>query len=136
MRASALTVALVLNSLESPAYAQSWEIPRNATTVKSPLSASPTVLRNGRTLYVSKCAKCHGPEGKGDGPDTTNDAAHRPADLTSGFRASLNPDGVLFYKIWNGRTQPTMPAFKGQLTRDEVWAVVAYVKTLRKAPDQ
>jgi mono/diheme cytochrome c family protein len=43
---------------------------------------------------------------------------------------------VLFYKIWNGRTQPTMPAFKGQLTRDEVWAVVAYVKTLRKAPDQ
>jgi mono/diheme cytochrome c family protein len=27
-----------------------------------------------------------------------------------------------------------MPAFKAQLTRDEVWAIVEYVKTLRKAP--
>jgi mono/diheme cytochrome c family protein len=122
-RAPAWASALVLLWLASPAYAQGWEVPRNASTEKSPLSLTPTVLKNGRALYVSKCAKCHGPQGKGDGPDTTNDLAHRPADLTSAFRASLNPDGVLFYKIWNGRKQPTMPAFKAQLTRDQVWAL-------------
>jgi mono/diheme cytochrome c family protein len=66
----------------------------------------------------------------------TNDLAHRPADLTSAFRAQFNPDGVVFYRIWNGRTQPTMPAFRAKLSRSDVWAVVEYVKTLRKAPDR
>ena len=56
----------------------------------------------------------------------------RPADLTLAARASANPDGVLFYKVWNGRSRPKMPAFKSQLTKDDVWAVVEYVKTLRK----
>jgi len=32
----------------------------------------------------------------------------------------INPDGVLFYKIWNGRTQPTMPAYKDRLSKDDV----------------
>jgi mono/diheme cytochrome c family protein len=93
------------------AYAQGWEIPRGASTEQSPLSPTAAVLKKGRLLYVSRCAKCHGPEGKGDGPD-----------------------GVLFYKIWNGRTQPTMPALKTKLTRNDVWAIVEYVKTLRKPP--
>jgi len=125
--------ALVLFWPGSLAYAQGWEIPGGASTEKSPLSPTAAVLKKGRLLYVSRCAKCHGPEGKGDGPDATNDRAHRPADLTSGFRARLNPDGVLFYKIWNGRTQPTMPALKTKLNRNDVWAIVEYVKTMRKS---
>jgi mono/diheme cytochrome c family protein len=128
--------ALVVLSLGSLAHTQSWEIPRSASTEKSPLSPTSTVLKHGRSLYASHCAKCHGPEGEGDGPDMTNDLAHRPADLTSAFRAQFNPDGVVFYRIWNGRTQPTMPAFRAKLSRNDVWAIVEYVKTLRKAPDR
>jgi hypothetical protein len=64
--------------------------------------------------------------------DTTNDRAHRPPDLTEAFRGQFNPDGVVFYRIWNGRIQPTMPAFKTKLTTGEAWAIVAYVQTLRK----
>ena len=133
-RVRAGTSALVLLGLGSFAYAQGWEIPPGASAEKSPLSPTPAVLAKGRALYASHCAKCHGPEGKGDGADTTNDPAHCPADLTEAFRARFNPDGVLFYRIWNGRTQPTMPAFKTKLSRNQVWAVVEYVKTLRKAP--
>jgi mono/diheme cytochrome c family protein len=124
--------SLVLPSLGSVAYVQGWQIPQAALTEASPFSPTRTVLAKGKTLYVTHCAKCHGPEGKGDGPDKTNDLAHRPADLTDAFRADLNPDGVLFYKIWNGRAQPTMPAFRTKLTRNDVWVVVEYVKTLRK----
>jgi mono/diheme cytochrome c family protein len=126
--------ALVLTWLGSVAYAQGWQIPRGALTEASPLSPVPAVLAKGKTLYVAHCAKCHGLKGKGDGPDKTNDLAHRPADLTDAFRARLNPDGVLFYKIWNGRAQPTMPALKTKLTRNDVWAIVEYVKTLRESP--
>ena len=43
-------------------------------------------------------------------------------DLTNAKRAARNPDGVVFYKIWNGRTKPKMPAQKDELTKDQVWA--------------
>jgi mono/diheme cytochrome c family protein len=115
------------------ASAQEWEIPRGAATTKSPLSPTPTLLGKGKALYNRHCVKCHGPDGKGDGPDKTNDLAHPPADLTSTFRATFNPEGVMFYKIWNGRGQPTMPAFKTQLTDRDVWTIVEYVKTLRNS---
>ena len=32
----------------------------------------------------------------------------------------------------NGRKKPKMPAVKDKLTKEQVWAVVAYVQTLRK----
>ena len=63
---------------------------------------------------MSNCQKCHGPEGKGDGPDS--DPRMPAADLTDGFRAELNPDGVLYYRIFNGKP-PVMPAFKSSLTQ-------------------
>ena len=53
------------------------------------------------------------------------------ADLTDSFRADLNPDGVRFHRIANGKP-PVMPAFKSQLTPEEIWTVVAYAKSLRK----
>ena len=57
--------------------------------------------------------------------------------LTDELRTELNTEGVLFYKVWNGhaiqlRTQvDDMPAFQGKLSKDEVWAVVEYLKVLR-----
>ncbi len=129
-RSRASIAALMLTGLGSLAYAQGWEIPARGRTEKSPLSPTPAVITKGKAIYTANCAKCHGAEGKGDGPDRTNDPAHPPADLTSAFRVQFNPDGVLFYKIWNGRTQPTMPAFKTKLARNDVWSVIAYIKTL------
>jgi hypothetical protein len=38
----------------------------------------------------------------------------------------------MFYKIWNGRTRPKMPAMKSELDAMEVWTVIHYVKTLRR----
>jgi hypothetical protein len=37
----------------------------------------------------------------------------------------------MFYKVWNGRTKPKMPAFKTDIPRSDAWAVVLYAKTLR-----
>lgn len=110
--------------------AQGWQIPETARDEKSPLTPTADVLKKGKAIYSTQCQKCHGPEGKGDGPD--GDPEHRPGDLTDASRASRNPDGVMFYKAWNGRKEPKMPAFKSSLTKDEVWRVVEYAKSLRK----
>jgi mono/diheme cytochrome c family protein len=115
---------------QPPPSPNGWQIPENAREEKSPLQPSPEVLKKGKSLYDGKCAKCHGPQGKGDGPD--GDKQHPPADLTDASRAERNPDGIMFYKVWNGRKDPKMPAFKSELTRDEVWTVVEYVKSLRQ----
>jgi len=107
-----------------------WMIPEGAKDEKSPLKASAAdVAKKGKSLFQSNCQKCHGPEGKGDGPDS--DPKEPAADLTDNFRTPLNPDGVLYYKVWNGHP-PAMPAFKSKLTKDEVWTVVGFVKTFRK----
>lgn len=105
-----------------------WQIPPTAKDEKSPLKANADVLKKGKAIYDRECAKCHGKEGKGDGPDGDKD--HLPADLTDSFRAPLNPDGVMYYKIANGHGND-MPAFKGKLSKDEIWQVVEYAKSLR-----
>lgn len=111
---------------------QGWLIPPGGKDETSPLTRSPQVLRQGADLFAAHCARCHGPEGKGNGPD-----ADYAADLTDEYRFALNTDGVLFYKVWNGhavqlRTQiDDMPPFKDRLTREQVWAVVEHLKTFR-----
>jgi len=105
-----------------------WTIPADAADLKSPLTPSPAVLKKGASIFESRCRLCHGPEGRGNGP--LSDPAHPAADLTAGVAADLAPDGVLFYRVWNGKRP--MPAFKSELSQEDVWAVVEYVKTLKK----
>ena len=94
-----------------------------------PVERDPTT---GEPIYRGKCQRCHGKEGKGDGPDADHD---KPAgNFTDRMRVAFNPDGVMFYKVWNGRSiAPKMPAFKSEgLSKDEVWTVIRFVNTLRK----
>jgi mono/diheme cytochrome c family protein len=132
MRNLALQLAAAILCASAVALAQSgWTIPAAGRDEKSPLQPTADVLKKGASVYKSKCQRCHGKEGKGDGPESDPDGP--AADLTDASRESVNPDGVLFYKVWNGRSKPKMPAFKSEMTKDDAWAVVEYVKTLRKS---
>ena len=123
----AFVVAPLLGVLVA-AQAKTWTIPEGANDEKNPVAVSSDVIAKGASLYKSNCAGCHGPKGRGDGPNVDkSDRKNRPANLT----LSRNPEGVVFYKIWNGRKDPDMPAFKSRMTRDEAWSVVSYVITLR-----
>ena len=125
-------VAILLCVLCALLSAQTgWTIPPDAASEKSPLTSSPKVIEEGKDQYSHHCERCHGKKGLGDGPEVDRkDRKSRPANLTF----SRNPDGVMFYKIWNGRHDPHMPAFKSEMTRDEVWAVVAYITTSLRPP--
>jgi len=119
----ALTFAQAVNS-------EGWQVPADAAQKKNPLEASAKVIDQGKSLFKNYCQRCHGATGVGDGPDADPD--HKPGNLTDASRAASNPDGVMYYKIWNGRKQPRMPAFKNDLTENEVWAIIRYATTLRK----
>ena len=108
---------------------RTWTLPDDADTKKNPLNADEKTLTEGKALYKAKCARCHGPAGLGDGPDGDPELE---INLTEPKRAARNGDGVVYYKILNGRGRPKMPAFKDELTEQQIWAVVTYVQTLRK----
>jgi len=111
---------------------QGWLIPPGGREEKSPLTASAEVVKRGQDLFAANCARCHGADGRGNGPESDH-----AADLTDDLRTELNTEGVLFYKVWNGhavqlRVQvDDMPAFKDTLTREQVWSLVEYLKVLR-----
>jgi mono/diheme cytochrome c family protein len=108
-----------------------WTLPPDAAETKNPLTVDDTLLATGKKVFSDKCQKCHGPKGLGDGPDADPDFAEE-MNLTNPKRAERNPDGVVFYKVSNGRKNPKMPTFKDELAQDQIWAVVAYVQSLRK----
>lgn len=128
-----LVVALALvGTVTATAQYQGWLIPPGGKEERSPLATAADAAAQGRAIYTAHCARCHGPEGKGNGADSDH-----AADLTDEYRSSINTEGVLFYKVWNGhavqlRTQiDDMPAFSERLSRDQVWTVVEYLKALR-----
>jgi mono/diheme cytochrome c family protein len=114
---------------------EGWTVPANAAEEKNPIAVTPQTLAAGRALFQKNCRRCHGPKGVGDGPDADPDHM-ADMDLTNPKRAANNPDGVIFHKVWNGRQDPKMPAFKEELSREQVWTIVAYVQTLRKGSSQ
>lgn len=125
-----LTCAAAVLFGEAPGRSDGWQIPQGAERERNPIAVDAGVVARGQRLYRSKCQRCHGLDGAGTGPDADPD--HAPGDLTDGGRAARNPDGVMFYKIWNGRKKPQMPAMKAEIDRNEVWTVIHYVKTLRR----
>ena len=126
------TPLLLCCALVGGAQYPGWWVPPGGVNEKSPLTASQATIAKGKELFTATCARCHGPEGKGSGPESAY-----AADLTDDLRIELNTEGVLFYKIWNGRVsygkgpKEDMPAFQGKLGQDQVWALVEYLKVLR-----
>jgi mono/diheme cytochrome c family protein len=125
-----VAVDVVKVATQAPEDSEGWHIPAAAATERNPEPINPAVLARGQSLYKAKCQRCHGADGAGHGPEA--DPNHPAGDLSNARRASLNPDGVLFYKIWNGRAKPKMPAMKTDISQGDVWTVIHYVKTLRK----
>lgn len=119
-----LALGMGLGVAVSAQYA-GWTIPDGGKDEKSPVKNAADAAKRGKALFATNCQKCHGALGKGDGPDSQN-----AADLTDEYRTELNPEGVLYYKVWNGHAAD-MPASKSKLTKDETWAVVEYLKVLR-----
>ena len=90
----------------------------------------------GKKTYGILCASCHGNAGKGDGPAAAT-LPTKPADHTDGKRMQSLSDQFLFDIIKNGGhsvgKSPLMPAWGGQLKDQDIWNLVAYIRSLTKS---
>jgi cytochrome c oxidase cbb3-type subunit 3 len=83
--------------------------------------------------FVRFCSKCHGTEGKGDGPQA-DALTTKPRDFTDCGRMKALSDETLFTAIKDGgeavHLSKDMPAWKDGMDDDEIHALVAYVRSL------
>ncbi|MBI4400684.1 MAG: c-type cytochrome [Nitrospirae bacterium] len=104
-------------------------------------------VAKGRQLYNYYCAGCHGAHGRqNEGYNWGHMPDPRPKDLSAKVEMSTLKDEEIFATISRDMKDttpevgdkigddefavPTMPTFKYTLSEEEIWAIVAYVRTL------
>src|SRR6266545_4606627 len=91
----------------------------------------------GKAKYDANCTGCHGTTGKGDGPAAAA-LNPKPQDHTNGKVMNALSDKYLFDIIKDGgapmKKAPFMPASNKKLTDQEIWDVVAYIRSLANPP--
>jgi mono/diheme cytochrome c family protein len=83
----------------------------------------------GADVYKAKCATCHGQDGSGNTPVGKS---LQVADLRSAAVQSKS-DTELTQSVTEGKNN--MPGFKGNITDDEIHAVVTFVRTFAAKGD-
>ena len=128
---AALAAGLLLAGWVS-AQDKDWQAPPEAKKVKNPVAPTPDNLATARAIFMDKCAKCHGDKGAGDGPEAEM-YDPSPANFTDAHMMNEMTDGEIFWKMTEGRKP--MPSFKNELTDEQRWQLVNFLRTLApKAP--
>ncbi len=101
--------------------------PAQSRMLASPLDLVEADVTAGQAAFATRCATCHGADGKGGRPARPNGPP--ASDLT---RADLrtHADGELYWVIANGIAESGMPPFASGLSELERWQVVAYLRRL------
>jgi len=91
----------------------------------------------GKAKYDSLCGGCHGTSGKGDGPAAAA-LKPKPQDHTNGKYMNGLTDKALFDITKGGgvgvKKSPLMPAWGNTLKDDDIWNLVAYIRSLAQPP--
>jgi len=98
----------------------------------APLGPVSADVAAGKRIYAERCANCHGPTGKGDGPSAAA-LASAPSDLTDGEHSRFYSDQGRLYIVRHGIPNTPMAGFLDRLGEKDTLGVYAYVRTL--APD-
>jgi mono/diheme cytochrome c family protein len=124
-------------------FSPRWEKEKAGEPIK--ISQEPPVtiesIAHGKALYTKlECWKCHGPEGKGDGPSASTltdskDQPIRPYNFAAGkndsrFKCgSTNQD---LYRIFiTGLDGTPMPSFADVIQPNDAWDLVHFLRTLQ-----
>jgi len=92
------------------------------------LHYTPDQLARGVEVWESECIDCHGIQGRGDGPDAA-DVGKKVGDLTDQESMSDVSDNAIYNFVTEGSAD-AMPAFADDLSEDDIWAAVAYARSL------
>jgi cytochrome c oxidase cbb3-type subunit 2 len=128
-------------------FSPRWKNEKSGTPINVPAEPPLTVqsIQHGKELFTKlECWKCHGPEGRGDGPSAStltdsNDQPIRPYNFAAGSRFKCGTSNHDLYKIFiTGVDGTPMPSFADVIKPEEAWDLVHYLRTLQvthKSPE-
>ncbi len=109
---------------DGPIQTNGEPLPMYVTTVPVPMTRK--LLDLGRKRYDITCGTCHGPLGDGDSIVARQMALRPPPSL---HRYTDRPAGYIYEVITKGFGM--MASYAAELTVEERWAVVAYIRALQ-----
>ncbi|MBI3669609.1 MAG: c-type cytochrome [Acidobacteria bacterium] len=102
---------------------------RAGEELQNPLaSADAGAAQRGAFVFTNFCLECHGAAGRGDGPVTLRGFPAPPSLLAE--RALNMKDGQMFHVLTYG--QGNMPSYAAQLSREDRWKAILFVRSLQK----
>ena len=120
----------MMGSMVRHHQAMMYGIPEPYRSMPEPLPGSAAMLKRGAEVFVQNCASCHGSSGLGDGP-AGKALVPPPANLAWLSHSRMGgSDRYIYWTVAEGGLPlgTAMPAFKGTLSQEDTWAVVAYVR--------
>jgi mono/diheme cytochrome c family protein len=105
-------------------------VPAPYTTLSNPLPRTQATVERGGKVYAANCASCHGGTGLGDGP-AGRGLTPPPYNLAWLSRMPMsNWDPFMYWTVAEGGAPAgsAMPAFKDSLSKEDTWAVIAYIQ--------
>jgi cytochrome c oxidase cbb3-type subunit 2 len=121
-------------------FSPRWKTEKAGTPITIPAETPVTLasIKHGQELFQKlECWKCHGQEGRGDGPSAStltdsNDQPIRPYNFAAGSRFKCGSTNSDLYKIFiTGVDGTPMPSFADVIKPDEAWDLVHYLRTLQ-----
>lgn len=121
-------------------YSPRWQTEKPGAAIQIPQEPEITSdrVKAGQEVFGRvQCWKCHGVEGKGNGPSasTLQDDLGRPIlpyDFTSGARPKCGSTDRDLYRIFmTGLDGTPMPSFSDNIKPEEAWDLVFYLRTLQ-----
>jgi mono/diheme cytochrome c family protein len=104
---------------------------RAGEELANPLSsADARAIERGTAVFANFCQPCHGASGRGDGPVALRGFPAPPSLLAE--RAVKMKDGQVFHILTYG--QKNMPSYASQLSREDRWKVILFVRSLQNWP--
>jgi cytochrome c oxidase cbb3-type subunit III len=111
-----------------------YQLLREKVGPPPPEVARDALLNQGRTIYLGRCATCHGNSGRGDGPIAGSLIGPPVGNLTDErWKHGDQPDQVLAV-IGKGVPSTRMDGYGRVLDPPDLRAVAAYVYYLAKRP--
>ena len=94
----------------------------------NPLLPTIEIVERGKSKYLAFCSPCHGNFGRGD--SRLQGQFPNPPTLNSD-KVRNWPDGSLYHVITEG--QNVMPSYEAQISREDRWAIIRYIRILQRA---
>jgi len=128
-------------------FSPRWKTEKAGDPIQIPAEPALTVgsIQHGKELFQKlECWKCHGNEGRGDGPSAStltdsNDQPIRPYNFTSDNRSKCGKTNKDLYKIFmTGLDGTPMPSFADVIKPEDAWDLVHFLRTLQynnKSPE-